>query len=64
MPQTGKETGVNPAKRVTANALFVAFTANDAENIQCIDCHGCSRWWHVTCLDLTEIPDDFFCSGQ
>ena len=25
-PQTGKETGVNPAKRVTVNALFVAFT--------------------------------------
>ena len=35
---------------------------NDEENVRWIGCDGCLRWWHVDCLDITEIPVDFFCS--
>lgn len=35
---------------------------DDEENRRWIGCDGCHRWWHVSCLDLTGIPVDFYCS--
>ena len=36
--------------------------ADDEENKKWIGCDGCLRWWHFSCLDLTEVPVDFYCS--
>ena len=36
--------------------------SDDEEDRQWIGCDGCLRWWHVSCLQLRDIPDDFYCS--
>ena len=36
---------------------------DDEENRRWIECEKCLRWWHVSCLDLTETPEDFYCSN-
>ena len=35
---------------------------NDEENRRWIECNGCLHWWHISCVDLTEMAEDFYCS--
>ena len=35
----------------------------DDENKHWIGCDGCLHWWHDSCLHLTEIPLEFYCSN-
>lgn len=35
----------------------------DEENVRRISCDKCLRWWHVNCLGLTSLPENYLCGG-
>ena len=35
----------------------------DEENVSWISCDKCFEWWHVDCLQLTAIPENYFCTA-